>query len=417
MAAKFKAPRGTFDVLPAASAARARVYEAAAAAFERAGYGRIETPVFEETELFARGVGESTDIVQKEMFTFEDQGGRSLTLRPEATASICRAYVEHGMHKLPQPVKLWYWGPFFRHERPQSGRFRQFHQIDSEVIGTDSPLADAESIVLLSDLLTDLGVPGVQLRLGTLGSFETRKAYREELRAYLKSNEDSLSEDVRSRIESNPLRAFDSDHEGTRQVMEGAPTMLDRLDPEDAEHFEAVKRAVSDAGVEYVLDGTLVRGLDYYTRTVFEFTSDQLGAQSALGGGGRYDGLVAELGGPETPGVGWAAGIERILLALGEVGDAPSLDAFIVAPDGQRERALSLATAARRAGASIDLDLAGRSEKGQMKQADRSGARRAVILAEDGSAKIRDMKTGEERPFDLGEIAAEVERERQGTGA
>ena len=412
MAARFKAPRGTFDVLPSDSQARARVYVAAAMAFERAGYGRIETPVFEETELFARGVGESTDIVQKEMFTFEDQGGRSLTLRPEATASICRAYVEHGMHKLPQPVKLWCWGPFFRHERPQSGRFRQFHQIDSEVIGTDSPLADAESIILLSDLLTELGVPGVRLRLGSLGSFETRKSYREDLRGYLKQNGAKLSEDVRSRIDSNPLRAFDSDDEGTQRVMEEAPTMLDHLDSADEEHFEAVKRAVSDAGVEYELDGTLVRGLDYYTRTVFEFTSDVLGAQSALGGGGRYDGLVAELGGPETPAVGWAAGIERILLALGEPEDKPSIDAFIVAPDSQRDRALSLATEARRAGACVDLDLAGRSEKGQMKQADRTGAKRAVILAEDGSAKIRDMATGEERPLDTSDVAAEIERER-----
>ena len=412
MAAKFKAPRGTFDVLPSDSAARTRVYRAAAAAFERAGYGKIETPVFEETELFARGVGESTDIVQKEMFSFEDQGGRSLTLRPEATASICRAYAEHGMHKLPQPVKLWCWGPFFRHERPQSGRFRQFHQIDSEVIGTDSPLADAESIILLADLLAELGVPGVELRLGSLGSFETRKAYREELRSYLRESEPSLSDDVRSRIDSNPLRAFDSDHPGTQEVMKSAPTMLDRLDPEDAEHFEAVKRAVSDAGVEYVLDGTLVRGLDYYTRTVFEFTSDALGAQSALGGGGRYDGLVAELGGPETPAVGWAAGIERILLALGEVDEAPSIDAFIVAPENQRERALSLATEARRAGACVDLDLAGRSEKGQMKQADRTGAKRAVILSEDGSAKIRDMSTGDERPLDVNDVVAEIERER-----
>jgi len=411
MAARFKAPRGTFDVLPSDSVARARVYSAAALAFERAGYGRIETPVFEETELFARGVGESTDIVQKEMFTFQDQGGRSLTLRPEATASICRAYVEHGMHTLPQPVKLWYWGPFFRHERPQSGRFRQFHQIDSEVIGSDSPLADAESIVLLSDLLTELGVPGVRLRLGSLGSLETRKAYRDELRAYLKEHDGSLSEDVRSRIDSNPLRAFDSDHEGTQEVMQSAPTILDSLDSEDAEHFEAVKRAVSDAGVEYVLDGTLVRGLDYYTRTVFEFTSDSLGAQSALGGGGRYDGLVAELGGPETPGVGWAAGIERILLALDEAKEKPTIDAFIVAPDGQRERALSLATEARRAGACVDLDFAGRSEKGQMKQADRTGARRAVILSEDGSAKIRDMQSGDERPVDLEDIAGEIERE------
>jgi len=417
VASKFKAPRGTFDVLPSDSAARARVYEAAAGAFERAGYGRIETPIFEETELFARGVGESTDIVQKEMFTFEDQGGRSLTLRPEATAALCRAYAEHGMHKLPQPVKLWCWGPFFRHERPQSGRFRQFHQIDSEVIGTDSPLADAEAIILLADLLAELGVPGVELRLGSLGSFETRVAYRDELRSHLHANEGSLSDDVRSRIDSNPLRAFDSDHPGTREVMEGAPTMLDRLDDDDADHFEAVKAAVSDAGVDYVLDGTLVRGLDYYTRTVFEFTSDALGAQSALGGGGRYDGLVAELGGPETPAVGWAAGIERILMALGEAEEEQSLDAFIVAPDGQREMALSLATQARRAGVCVDLDLAGRSEKGQMKQANRSGAARAVILADDGTARLRDMETGEERPLDTDDVLREIEAERRKAGS
>ncbi|MEJ7876213.1 MAG: ATP phosphoribosyltransferase regulatory subunit, partial [Solirubrobacterales bacterium] len=242
MAARFKAPRGTFDILPAGSAARARVFVAAAAAFERAGYGRIETPVFEETELFARGVGESTDIVQKEMFSFQDQGGRDLTLRPEATASICRAYVEHGMHKLPQPVKLWAWGPFFRHERPQAGRHRQFHQIDLEAIGTSSPLADAEAIILLADLLAELGVPGVNLRLGSLGSEKARAAYRDELRSHLHANESALASDVRERIDQNPLRAFDSDHPGTREVMASAPIMLERLDDEDAEHFEAVKR-------------------------------------------------------------------------------------------------------------------------------------------------------------------------------
>ena len=415
MPAKFTAPRGTFDILPDESAARARIYGVAAAAFERAGYGRIETPVFEETELFARGVGESTDIVQKEMFTFEDQGGRSLTLRPEATASICRAYVEHGMHKLPQPVKLWYWGPFFRHERPQAGRHRQFHQIDLEVIGTASPLADAESIVLLSDILTELAVPGVRLRLGSLGSPGARAAYRDELRSHLHKHEGSLSEDVRARIDANPLRAFDSDHSGTQEVMASAPTMLDRLDGEDAEHFDAVKRLLDQAGIAYELDGTLVRGLDYYTRTVFEFTSDVLGAQSALGGGGRYDGLVAELGGPETPGVGWAAGIERILLALDQPPAESSIDAFIVAPDSQRERALALATEARRAGVCVDLDMAARSEKGQMKQANRSGAQRAVIIAEDGSARLRDMTSGEERDLDLGNLAAEIERERGAT--
>ena len=412
MPARFTAPRGTFDVLPEASEARSRVLIAASSAFERAGFGQIDTPIFEETELFERGVGESTDIVQKEMFTFEDQGGRRLTLRPEATASICRAYVEHGMHRLPQPVKLWAWGPFFRHERPQAGRFRQFHQIDAETIGSDSPLADAEAIILLSDLLADLGVPGVELRLGSLGSMTERVAYREELVAYLRAHEADLSDEVRARIDQNPLRAFDSDHEGTQQVMRDAPTILDRLSDEDAQHFEVVRRLLDEAGVAYVLDPTLVRGLDYYTRTVFEFTSSSLGAQSALGGGGRYDGLVSELGGPEVPAVGWAAGIERILLALDAPPEPPRLDAFIVAPESQRERALALTTTARRAGARVDLDLADRSEKGQMKQANRSGAERAVILAEDGNARLRDMTTGEERPLDPSDLPGELERER-----
>ena len=413
MSARFQAPRGTFDVLPADSAARARVFAVAAAAFQRAGYGRLETPAFEDTELFARGVGESTDIVQKEMFTFTDQGGRELTLRPEATAPVCRAYVEHGMHKLPQPVKLWCWGPFFRHERPQAGRFRQFHQIDLEAIGTDSPLADAEAIILLDEILRELEVPGLRLRLGSLGSFEARAAYRDELRAHLRANQERLAGDVRERIDANPLRAFDSDHEGTREVMAGAPTMLDRLEDDDAEHFEAVKRLLDNAGVAYELDGMLVRGLDYYTRTVFEFESEALGAQAAIGGGGRYDGLVEQLGGPATPAVGWAAGIERILLAMSGAPPPQPIDVFIVAADQQRERALDLATTARRAGVCVDLDLAGRSEKGQMKQADRSGADRAVILREDGSAHLRHMRTGEQRELDLSDVEGEIERERR----
>jgi histidyl-tRNA synthetase len=413
MSARFSAPRGTFDILPAGSAARARVFAVAAEAFQRAGYGRIETPAFEETELFARGVGASTDIVTKEMFTFEDQGGRSLTLRPEATAPICRAYVEHGMHRLPQPVKLWCWGPFFRHERPQAGRFRQFHQFDLEAIGTDSPLADAEAIILLDGILRELEVPGLTLRLGSLGSLEARAAYRDELRAYLREHEGELSSEVKARIDTNPLRAFDADDEGTQAVMREAPTILDRLGDDDAEQFEAVKRLLDDANVTYELDGTLVRGLDYYTRTVFEFESDALGAQAALGGGGRYDGLVEELGGPPTPAVGWAAGIDRILLALGEGPEPPGIDVFIVAAENQRERALELATLGRREGICVDLDLAGRSHKGQMKQADRSGAPRTVILAEGGSAVLRRMDTGEERELDLSDVRAEIERERE----
>jgi histidyl-tRNA synthetase len=409
MAAKFKAPRGTFDVLPEHSPARSRVHAAAAAVMARAGYGRIDTPAFEETELFVRGVGEATDIVRKEMFSFADQGGRSLTLRPEATAPICRAYVEHGMHKLPQPVKLWTWGPFFRHERPQAGRFRQFTQVNAEAIGSDDPLVDAESILMLNDILAELAVPGVELRLGSLGSVASRAAYLEELKGHLRANEAQLSDDVRERIDANPLRAFDSRHEGTRAAMADAPTMLDRLDGEDRDHFDEVKRLLDDSGVAYTLDGTLVRGLDYYTRTIFEFTCDRLGAQSGIGGGGRYDGLVELIGGPATPAIGWAAGIERILLALGEDDSAAHRDVFVAAAeDDQRPRALALVIELRNAGLSAELDLARRSLKGQLKQADRIGARSTVILEADGSAQLRDMESGEQRGVDAASLVEEL---------
>src|SRR3954454_1312595 len=349
MADRFQAPRGTADLLPADAAARARVEATARELLERAGYGRIETPVFEDTDLFARGVGASTDIVRKEMFTFEDKGGRSITLRPEATASIARAYLEHGMQTLPQPVKLWWYGPLFRHERPQAGRFRQFTQLDAEVIGSDSPLVDAELILLLDELLRALEVPELTLKLGSLGSPQARAAYREELIAYLRAHESELDRDVRDRIDENPLRAFDSKDEGTRAVMAGAPTMLDRLEGEDAEHFVAVRRVLDQAGLEYELDGRLVRGLDYYTRTVFEFHSARLGAQSQVAGGGRYDELIALFGGPRTPAIGGAAGVERILLAIeGDEEELPH-DVFVAADDAHREQALALVTELRRA--------------------------------------------------------------------
>ena len=408
MPEKFKAPRGTFDVLPDQEPVRQRIEDTAREMLKGAGYGRIETPAFEDTELFARGVGQSTDIVQKQMFSFEDQAGRSLTLRPEGTAPICRAYLEHGMHKLAQPVKLWCSGPFFRHERPQAGRYRQFSQVDAEAIGSDSPLVDAELILLLHDLLAELGVEGVRLRLGNLGTSQSRAAYLEELRSYLRSHESDLSKEVRERIDANPLRAFDADHEGTRKVMGEAPTMLDRLAPEDAEHFGEVRALLDRNGVAYDLDPTLVRGLDYYTRTVFEFECDRLGAQSGLGGGGRYDGLVEQLGGPPTPAAGWAAGVERIALALGEEGARSPSQVFIVADDSSRERALALVTELRRAGLAADLDLGGRAIKGQMKQADRSGARYALILEDAGSPVLRDMRSGEQREIDPGRLAEEI---------
>ena len=399
MAEKIKAPRGTFDILPGDSELRARVFDVTSEILGRAGFGRIETPAFESTDLFVRSVGAATDIVSKEMFTFTDQGERELTLRPEGTAPVARAYIEHGMQKLPQPAKLWYWGPYFRHERPQAGRYRQFHQFGVETIGTDDPAADAEAILLLGEILAELGVPGVRLRLGSLASPATRAAYREELREYLRDREGDLSSEVRDRLDLNPLRAFDADDPGTAEVMKGAPLLLDRLDDEDSEHFEAVKRLLSQSGAEFEIDGTLVRGLDYYTQTVFEFTSDELGAQSALGGGGRYDGLVAELGGPGTPAVGFAAGIERILLALASTPAEPSIDVFVVAGEAERDAAFALVTELRQGGLRAELDLAGRSAKGQMKQADRLGAARTVILDGD-TATVRDMQTGDQQELD-----------------
>jgi histidyl-tRNA synthetase len=409
MASKYQAPRGTFDVLPEQARGRARIERAAAAIFAGAGYEPVATPAFEDTELFERGVGRSTDIVRKEMFTFEDKGGRSLTLRPEGTAPICRAYLEHGMHKLAQPVKLSYLGPFFRHERPQAGRYRQFHQLGAECIGTDSPLADAEAIMLLSDLLRELGVPGVELRLGSLGALDARRDYLEQLKAHLHAHEAELSDDVRERIDINPLRAFDSDHAGSRAVMADAPTIVGSLTGEDAEHFAAVRGLLDAAGIAYVVDPTLVRGLDYYTRTIFSFVCDALGAQSEIGGGGRYDGLIEQLGGPPTPAVGWAAGIERILLALDEEEEAPGRDAFVaIADDGQRARAMALAVELRHAGLSAEIDLAHRSLKGQLKHANRIGARRVLILEADGSAQLRDMSTGEQRAADPGNLVDEM---------
>jgi histidyl-tRNA synthetase len=415
MASKYQAPRGTFDVLPADAHVRRRIETSAAAICARAGYEPIATPAFEDTELFERGVGRSTDIVRKEMFSFEDKGGRSITLRPEGTAPICRAYVEHGMHKLAQPVKLFYAGPFFRHERPQAGRYRQFHQVGIEAIGAGSPLADAEAIMLLAGLLAELGVPGVQLRLGSLGSAQSRGEYLEELKAHLRAHEGDLSGDVRKRIEINPLRAFDADDEGTKGVMASAPTIVERLEGEDAEHFAEVRALLDAAGVAYEIDPTLVRGLDYYSRTIFSFVCDRLGAQSEIGGGGRYDGLIEQLGGPPTPAIGWAAGIERILLALGDEPELLVPRVFVSHPAGSgrsAQVAVALVEELRRAGLFAEIDLAGRSTKGQFKHANRIGADLVVVLGEEGSAELRDMESGEQEPVSSDRLVAEIERRR-----
>jgi histidyl-tRNA synthetase len=420
-ARKIKVPRGTFDVLGEQGEARATLEARARAILEGAGYERIETPVFEATELFARGVGESTDIVRKEMYTLDESSGGSLTLRPEGTAPVCRAYVEHGMHKRRQPVKLWYLSSFFRHERAQAGRYRQFWQVGAEALGSEDPAVDAESIVLLAALLTEMGVREVRLRLSSLGDGKSRGEYRERLQAHLRAHEGSLSDEVRERIELNPLRAFDSEHEGTRRVIASAPRLLDHLSDDDAEHFAAVRDLLDVANVPYEVDSTLVRGLDYYTRTVFEFTSEALGAQSGVGGGGRYDGLIEQLGGPPTPGMGWAAGVERIMLA----GDAPRqavrpVELFVAlelsspaqgggGEDGQmappaggpvldrraarRREAFGLLGAARSAGLTAQMELAGRSLKGQLGHANALGARYVAIVG-DGESTLKDMQGG-----------------------
>jgi histidyl-tRNA synthetase len=405
-----QAPRGTFDVLPQDAARRSVLEQHAQKVLGAAGYRRIETPTFESTELFARGVGEATDIVQKEMYTFDDGGGRSLTLRPEGTAPVCRAYLEHGMHKLPQPVKLWYLSSFFRSEAPQRGRYRQFWQVGAEAIGSEGPETDAELIVLLAELLELLGVRETRLRLSSLGTPETRAEYREELAAFLRQHRERLSPEVVARIELNPLRAFDASDPLTRETMRGAPTLLDRLAPDDAEHFAHVRELLDDAEVRYELDPTLVRGLDYYSRTVFEFASDALGAQSGVGGGGRYDGLIAQLGGAPTPASGWAAGVERMLLAAGELPVAPELVDLFVAlatPDAGRV-AFELANEARRAGLSAQLELAGRSLKGQLRHAARLEARYVAIIGTEVS--LKNMESGVQQELPLATVIPTILR-------
>ncbi len=417
---KIAAPRGTYDVLGEQAAARTFLEAQARAILEGAGYERIETPAFEATELFARGVGAATDIVQKEMYTFDDASGRSLTLRPEGTAPVCRAYVQHGMHKRRQPVKLWYLSSFFRYERTQAGRSRQFWQVGAEALGSPDPAVDAESILLLATLLERLEVRGTRLRLSSLGSVDSRLEYRELLKDHLLANRDRLSSEVSARIELNPLRAFDSDHPGTRAVMESAPRLIEHLTPEDLEHFVEVRRLLDEAELAYEVDPGLVRGLDYYTRTVFEFTSDALGAQSGVGGGGRYDGLIEQLGGPPgTPAMGWAAGVERILLA----GSAPPavegpLDLFLALerpagepsaePDGElggrsavRRIAFGLLAQARAAGLTAQMDMGGRSLRGQLDLARALRARYVatvgpeLVLLEDTEDRTRDELPGD----------------------
>jgi histidyl-tRNA synthetase len=408
---KIQAPRGTFDVLPEDAARRELVESHARRILGAAGYGRIETPAFEATELFARGVGEATDIVRKEMYSFSDGGGRSLTLRPEGTAPVCRAYIEHGMHKRPQPVKLWYLSSFFRAEAPQKGRYREFWQIGAETIGSAEPESDAELIVLLAELFEALGIRA-ELKISSLGQPETREVYREELQRYLHQHSGRLSDEVRGRIDLNPLRAFDAIDPGTREVMGGAPRLLDRLDPDDAEHFGTVRELLDRAGLKYEIEPTLVRGLDYYTRTLFEFSSDALGAQSGVAGGGRYDRLIEQLDGPSTAACGWAAGVERMLLAAGELPTSPPITDLYVAISDQEARpaAFGLAREARRAGLAAQLELSGRSMRRQLAHADRIGARYVAIVSDGPSTNLKEMESGDQRELPAGDVIPTILR-------
>jgi histidyl-tRNA synthetase len=411
-AGRLEAPRGTRDILPAEHRIRRQILGVAADTFAAYGFGQLTTPTFEHTELFARGVGASTDIVRKEMYTFDDRGGRSITLRPEGTAGVVRAFVEHGMHKLPLPVKVWYTGPMFRYEAPQSGRFREHTQIGAEVIGSDDPLVDAEVIALLAGIYATLGVPAVRLRISSLGDAATRTPYRAALVEYLTEHADALPEDARQRITDNPMRLFDTKDPVVASVMAGAPRIVDALSDAASDHYAGVRAALDAIGINYEQDPSLVRGLDYYTHTVFEFTCDGLGAQSGIGGGGRYDGLVHELGGPELSGVGFGTGIERIVLALDAAGvraPAATVDLYFAAVDDEsRLEAFAMMARLRARGRSCEADRAGRSLKGMMRHAASVGARRTVILGprerERGIAVVRDMQSGEQIEVRVSEL-------------
>jgi histidyl-tRNA synthetase len=406
----FKAPKGTRDLLPPASWAWEAVVRLAQDTFAQAGYAPVDTPVFEHTEVFERGVGETSEVVNKQMYTFSDLAGRSLTLRPEGTAPVMRAVLEHGLDRGPLPVKLSYAASMFRQERPQKGRYRQFFQVGIEAIGSDSPAVDAEVIEIGARFLAEAGLAPTLL-LNSIGHLDEscRIGYLEELRRWLSEHSDELAAEDRGRIDTNPLRTFDSKEERTQTALTNAPVISDHLCDACRKHFESVAGLLEELGIAYELNPRLVRGLDYYTRTAFEFVHGDLGAQNAVGGGGRYDGLAASLGGKELPAIGFALGIDRILLARGEgvAERATPVEVYVVALGEEASKeALKLATRLRRAGIGADLDLAGRGMKGQMKDAARSGAHWAVILrAEElqaGTAILRDMSAGEQEtvPFD-----------------
>jgi histidyl-tRNA synthetase len=388
---RFEAPRGTHDILPSEQPLWQWVTGEMEAVCALYGYRRIDTPGFEDTELIVRTSGGGSDIVQKETYTFEDRGGRSLTLRPEGTAPICRAYIEHGLHREPQPQKLYTIGPMWRYDRPQRGRHREHWQLSVEGIGTDDPALDAEVIQLYAELLRRLAVTDYVLELNSIGDQNCRPAYIEQLSAWLDEHDAELDEDARAKRATSPLRVFDAKSERVQAALADAPKIGDSLCDACREHFANVRELLDAYGVAYDLSPTLVRGLDYYTRTTFEFKDEAIGAKATICGGGRYDGLIQEIGGPPTPGIGFGAGVERLLLSVGEREvDVAQVDVFFVCePGADRASVLPLLAELRRRGLRADMDYAGRSAKGQITQAGRLGTGWTVIV-DDGEATVRE---------------------------
>jgi histidyl-tRNA synthetase len=397
---RFEAPRGTHDILPSDQVLWQPVIEEAERLCALFGYRKIQTPGFEDTELIVRTSGAGSDVVQKETYTFEDRGGRSLTLRPEATAPICRAYVEHGLHRDPQPVKLYTIGPMWRYDRPQKGRYREHWQLSVEAIGSDDPAIDAELIQLYDELIRRLGVTDYSLELNSIGDANCRPAYLERLESWLDEHDSELDDEARAKRATTPLRVFDVKSERVQAVLADAPKIGDALCADCRRHFEQVLGFLDDLGVPYEIVPTLVRGLDYYTRTTFEFKDEAIGAKDQICGGGRYDGLIGDIGGPPTPGIGFGAGVERLLLSLGGAseGEPAGIDVFFVADEGaDRSRIAAALAELRRQGISAEMDYAGRSVRGQRTQARRLGARRVEVVeagqSPDVQTLVRDLRS------------------------
>ncbi|MFJ3902541.1 histidine--tRNA ligase [Streptomyces sp. NPDC090025] len=405
----FKAPKGTYDLIPPFSATYLAVRDAIAAPLRTAGYGYVETPGFEDVNLFARGVGESTDIVSKEMYAFETKGGDKLALRPEGTASVLRAALEANLHKQGNlPVKLWYSGSYYRYERPQKGRYRHFSQVGAEAIGAEDPALDAELIILADQAYRSLGLKNFRILLNSLGDQECRPVYREALQTFLRGLD--LDEDTLRRAEINPLRVLDDKREAVQKQLADAPLLRDYLCDACKAYHEEVRALITAAGVVFEDDAKLVRGLDYYTRTTFEFVHDGLGSQSAVGGGGRYDGLSEMIGGPALPSVGWALGVDRTVLALEAEGvtlDLPASTSVFAVAIGEEARRLLFGkvTELRRAGVATDFSFGGKGLKGAMKDANRSGARLTLVAGErdlaEGVVQLKDMESGEQQAVAL----------------